>query len=139
MFWKKNKNEHTIHVMTLGLDSAAAAKGAAMGAGQIGGSLLAGSGVHEMIETQVKRRLANEKFQAEFNAAPAYRIRESYDVRTHKDTYYLEQKTQQHGWGGSAGDFALTYAPIFSSEKKADVVARFNRVMPKKVARKKAA
>lgn len=143
MFWKKNKNEHTIHVMTLGLDSAAAAKGAAMGAGQIGGSLLGSSGVHEMIENQVKKRLANAKFAEEFAAAPLYKITESYDVKTHKDTYFLTRKEQQYqgGWnvGGTESDYRIVYVQIFSSEKKADVVARFNRVMPKKVARKKAA
>lgn len=137
MFFKK-KNDHTIHVLTLG--SAADCKNAVMGAGSIG---LATSAAHEEIERQVKRRLANEKFGAEFNAAPAYRIRETYDVKTHKDTFYLEQKQQQYrgGWSSSGGesDFSLVYTPVYASEKKADVVARFNRVMPKKVARKKAA
>lgn len=143
MFFKK-KNDHTIHVLTLNsaggcaVDSKSAA--AVSAAGALG---LATSGVHEEIERQVKRRLANEKFNAEYNAAPNFRIRESYDVKTHKDTFYLEAKQQMYrgGWSSAGGeaDYQLVYTPIFQSEKKADVVVRFNRVMPKKTARKKAA
>lgn len=105
---------------------------------------MATSGVHEEIERQVKKRLANQKFEEEFKALPEYRISESYDVKNHKDTYFLERKQRsfRNGWHSTPSDkpeYDVFWERVYASETKAEVVARFNRVMPKKTARKKAA
>ncbi len=146
MFFKK-KNKSTIHVLTLG-GNAAACKNAAMSlSGPIGGSdsvMISASNFQEEIERQVKKRLANEKFNNEFLKLPEYRISESYDVKTHKDTYFLERKQRQFRSGFSSTtspipDFDVIWERVYASETKEEVTKRFNRVMPKKVARKKAA